>query len=95
MPTIVIQHPIRDFETWKKAFVSDPLDRQLSGVIGHSIYRREQPGSVLVLLEFASRPEADAYLPRLQELWKGFGPGLGVGEQPSAEIFETVETVEY
>ena len=52
-------------------------------------------GSVLVLLEFASRPEADAYLPRLRELWKGFGPGLGVGEQPSAEIYETVETVEY
>ena len=95
MPTIVIQHPIADFETWKKAFNSDPLDRELSGVIGHSIYRREQPGSVLVLLEFASRPEADAYLPRLRELWKGFGAGLGLGQNPSAEIYETVETVEY
>ena len=36
-----------------------------------------------------------AYLPRLDALWEGVRSRLGLGEQPKAQIVETVESVTY
>ena len=39
MPVVQIEHPIRDFETWKAAFDRDPVQREASGVTSYRIYR--------------------------------------------------------
>jgi hypothetical protein len=93
MPTIVIQHPVADYTMWRKQFDADPLGRAKSGVTGHSIYRTND--GVLVLLEFASMQQAEAYLPRLEALWKGVRERLGLGQAPRAEIVESIESLEY
>jgi hypothetical protein len=91
MITIVIQHPVADYEAWKRTFDRDPLGRAASGVIGHAIYRTSDPESVLVLMDFATRAQAEVYLPRLEALWKTVGSSLGL-ERPTATIYECIET---
>ncbi len=36
MPTLHIAHPTQDFDTWKRAFDSDPSGRPRSGITRHS-----------------------------------------------------------
>ena len=91
MITIVIQHPVADYQAWKQTFDRDPLGRAASGVTGHAIYLTSDPASVLVLLDFATRKQAEDYLPRLQELWKNVSGALGL-ERPTAKICEGMET---
>lgn len=95
MPTIVIQHPVQDYDAWRRQFDADPLGRAQSGVTSHAIYRTSEPPGVLVLMEFASRAQAEAYLPRLEMLWGSVSRQLGLGPAPSARIVENVESVEY
>jgi len=91
MITIVIQHPVADYEAWKQTFDRDPLRRAASGVIGHAIYRTSDPESVLVLMDFATREQAEVYLPRLDALWKTMTGPLGLA-RPTAKIYECIET---
>ena len=39
MTTLRIEHKVPNFDGWKKAFDSDPIDRKKSGVNRYSIYR--------------------------------------------------------
>jgi hypothetical protein len=39
MTTLHIEHAIRDFDTWKKAFESDPAGRERSGVRCYQVSR--------------------------------------------------------
>ena len=111
MSMLVIQHPVRDFQGWKKAFDSDPAGRAQNGVIRHAIYRpADDPNYVIVTLEFSSREQAQKFLdrPALRQAWKGFlgqefetlGGGShlrsGLGaEQFQARILDEVERVDY
>lgn len=111
MSVLVIQHPARDFEAWKKAFDSDPAGRAKNGVTHHTIYRpRDDPNYVVVSLEFSTREQAQRFLdlPALRQAWKGFlgldFETLGGGshlrsrlgpEHFQARIFEEIERVEY
>jgi hypothetical protein len=108
---LVIQHPVRDFQAWKKAFDGDPAGRPKNGVVRHAIYRpADDPNYVVVNLEFSSREEAQAFLelPAMRQAWKGFlgqefetPPGSShlrsrLGvEQFQARILDEVERVEY
>lgn len=59
MPVVQIEHPIRDFETWKATFDRDPIGREASGVRRYEIYRPvDDPNYVAVDLEIDSRAEA-------------------------------------
>jgi hypothetical protein len=91
MITIVIQHPVADYEAWKQTFDRDPLHRAASGVIGHAIHRTFDRASVLVLMDFATRKQAEDYLPRLEALWKTMSGPLGLA-RPTATIYECIET---
>ncbi len=95
--TIVIQHPVADFQTWKKMFDSDPLGRAQNGVTGHSIYRTADSNLVVIHLEFASRQQAEVYLPKLRELWKRVGDKVGFADAGGVQagIFDQVERVAY
>lgn len=111
MSVLVIQHPVKEFQAWKKAFDTDPAGRARNGVSRHAIYRpHDDPNYVIVILEFASSEQAQKFLalPALRQAWKGF---LGVdpeilgggshlrsrlgAEQFQARILDEIERVDY
>ncbi len=91
MPTLHIQHSVPNFEKWKAAFDSDPMDRHGSGVQRYHVHRSvEDPNFVMIDLELGTLAEAAALLVRLRSLWAG--PGGAVMRNPEAWIIETVES---
>lgn len=91
MTILRIQHSVPNFEGWKRAFESDPMDRKASGVRGYHVHRSvADPNFVMIDLEFDSVAEAERLLERLRGLWAG--PGGAVMQNPEAWIVETVES---
>ena len=91
MVLLRIQHSVPDFETWKRAFESDPMDRKAAGVRRYHIYRSvADPNFVMIDLEFESVAEAERLLERLRQLWAC--PGGAVMRNPEASIVETVDS---
>jgi hypothetical protein len=94
MPILHIEHQVADFDSWKRnAFDPDPLGRARSGVRSHRITRSaDDPNHVMLELEFASLPEAEAMHVALRNLWRT--PLAQIGS-PTARIIETVEAKQY
>lgn len=98
MATLVIQHPVANFEAWKQAFDSDPIGRRQNGVTRHTVYRpADNPNYVVIDLEFSTREQAQALLGLLHDLWGGVGGELGFGGPEGVEtrILDEVERVDY
>ncbi len=71
MPTLQLEHAIRDFAMWKAAFDRDPIDRSGLGVRRHRIARpADDPNYVIVELDFDTAGEAEACRAALAELWR-------------------------
>lgn len=86
-----VQHAVPNFDGWRRAFDSDPIDRKGSGVRRYSVYRSvADPHFVMIDLEFGTVPEAEAVLEKLRRLWAG--PGGAVMHNPEAWIVETIES---
>ena len=65
-----IEHPVPDFEGWKKAFDSDPVGRVRSGVQRYRISRAvNDPKYVSIDLEFATEGEAAGLLAAMRKVW--------------------------
>jgi hypothetical protein len=93
MPTLRIEHAVPDFDSWKRAFDSDPADRRGSGVRRYRILRSvDDPNIVMIDLEFDSVAEAEGLLDTMRQVWSG--PGRAVMRDPHARIAESVETTE-
>jgi hypothetical protein len=94
MPILHIEHQVADFNSWKlNAFDPDPLGRARSGVRSHRITRNaDDPNHVMIELEFATMPEAEAMHLALRNLWRS--PLAQIGS-PTARIIETVESKQY
>ncbi len=94
MPTLHIEHQVANFDIWKRnAFDSDPLGRAASGVRRHRISQGvEDSNHVMIELEFASLPEAEAMHAALRNLWRN--PLAQIGA-PTALIIETIEAMDY
>jgi len=94
MVTLRIEHPVPDFDAWRRAFDGDPLDRRGSGVRRYRVMRSlDDPSHVIVDLDFDSRGQAEAMRDALMGLWARVeGEGL-IGDQ-RARIAEIVETTE-
>jgi hypothetical protein len=91
MPVIRIQHSVPNFENWKRAFDSDPMDRKGSGVRRYEVFRSiTDPDLVMIDLELDSIAEAETMLARLKHLWAG--PGGAVMRNPEAWIVERIES---
>jgi hypothetical protein len=91
MPILRIQHSVPNFEGWKRAFDSDPVDRKASGVRRYHVYRSiADPDFVMIDLEFDTAAEAERLLEKLRHLWAGAGGA--VMRNPAAWIVETVES---
>jgi len=94
MYTLQIEHPVPNFDGWKKAFESDPVGRQKGGVLRHKIFRKiDDTNYVIIELEFDQLSEAESFLMSLQKLWvKVEGTVIS---SPKARILEEVESKEY
>ncbi len=96
MSIVQLEHPIRDFETWKAAFDRDPVQREASGVRRYQIYRPiDDPNFIAVDLEFDSRGEADAFKAALEQLWRSPQATPALGGPPRVRIVEMVEKKVY
>jgi hypothetical protein len=90
MFTIRIEHPVPDFDAWKQAFDRDPLGRDRSGVSHYRVMRpMDEPGVVVVDLDFQTSVDAQTFLVRLREMWRGMEGTIM--SNPHAQILSTVE----
>ena len=93
MPTLRIEHSVPDYEGWKRAFDSDPADRRGHGVRRYTVSRSvEDPGYVMIDLEFDSQVDAERLLETMRGVWAG--PGREVMINPQARIVDTVEVID-
>jgi ribosomal protein L35AE/L33A len=95
MPILQIEHRVRDFDAWKRAFDSDPVGRDERGVLRYRISRAtDDPNLVLVDLEFDTSEEAQVFQAGLRDLWSRVEQE-GLIEPPRARIVEEVESKGY
>jgi hypothetical protein len=91
MPVLRVQHAVPNYENWKRAFESDPMDRKAAGVRRYHVFRSiEDQNLVMIDLELDTIAEAETLLARLHQLWAG--PGGAVMRNPQAWIVEKVES---
>jgi hypothetical protein len=90
MPTLQIEHEVPNYDGWKKAFDSDPIDRKGSGVKSYRIYRlKDNSRFVSLELDFATMDELELALRALQTLWNKVQGSVILA--PSTKILELVE----
>lgn len=89
-----IEHQVPNYEGWKRAFDSDPVIREKSGMRSYRILRPiDDPNYVMIDLDFNTASEAEAHLATLRVLW-GRVEGT-VMMNPQVRIVEAVETKDY
>ena len=89
-----IEHPVPDFDSWKKAFDSDPVGREKSGVRRYQVLRPiDDANYVMIDLEFDTASQAEALLAAMRVVW-GRVEGT-IMTNPQARIVEAVETKAY
>lgn len=94
MHVLRIEHRVPNFDGWRKAFDSDPIGREESGVRHHRVMRSaDDPNYVLIDLEFDTEDAANATLTALRALWGQVEGKVMMGAQ--TRIVEVVETREY
>lgn len=94
MHILHIEHSVPTFEGWKRAFDSDPVGRERSGVRRYRILRSmDDPNYVAIDLEFNTKSEAEGLLAAMREVWRRVEGTIMTN--PQARIVEVVETKEY
>ncbi len=70
MTTLRIEHKISNYDGWRKAFDSDPINRKKSGVKRYRIYRpADNPDFVIIELDFDHFEQAQATQTALQNIF--------------------------
>jgi hypothetical protein len=88
MHILRVEHSVSDFDAWKEVFDSDPIGRKQRGVRRYRILRQvDDPGYVLIDLEFGSSDEAETFAAALRDVWAR----VDVMRDPQARIVEVVE----
>jgi hypothetical protein len=96
LPTLQLEHAIKDFAMWKAAFDRDPIDRQGLGVRRHRVFRPlDDPNYVVVELEFDTTIEAKACGAALSELWSSGQAAPALIGAPRVRIVQAVEDHDY
>jgi ribosomal protein L35AE/L33A len=68
--TVHIENTVRDYASWEEAFDKFERFRVDTGVTSYRICRRaSSPNEVTIDLDFGSREEAEAYVPKLLKIW--------------------------
>ncbi len=93
MVILQIEHKIPNYEGWKNAFESDPVNRKKSGVRCYRIYQPvNDPHYVIIDLEFSNLKEAEDTLAALRILWNKVEGKVMVN--PQTRILNMVENIE-
>jgi hypothetical protein len=93
MVILRIEHRVPNYEGWKRAFDSDPVDRKKSGVRRYQILRGlDDPSDVMIDLEFNTQGEAQALLNAMRHVWERVEGS--VMWNPQAWIVEVAESRE-
>jgi hypothetical protein len=88
-----IEHPVPNYDAWKKAFDSDPANRKQSGVRRYQVLRPiDNPNYAIIELEFDSINEAKGLLAAMREVWSRVQGTIM--ENPQVRIVEAVESKE-
>lgn len=96
MAVVQIEHPVRDFETWKAAFDSDPAHREASGVRRYQVFRPvDDPNFVAVDLEFDTLDEAEAFKVAIEGVWGSPQALAALAGSPRARVVDVVERRAY
>ena len=96
MTILHIEHPIHDFDIWKKAFESDPAGREKGGVRRYQVLRPiDDPNYVIIDLDFDSARAAVAFLAAMREVWRSPIAASALTGSPQARFVEVVESKEY
>jgi hypothetical protein len=97
MHVLQIEHPIRDFETWKGAFERFSGKRKQAGGRRHQVLRpADDPYYVLIELGFDDSGEAESFLAWLRrEVWSSREAAPALMGEPRTRIVEVVEAKEY
>lgn len=91
MVTLRIQHNVPDFDSWKRAFDSDPAGRERSGVRRYQVSRQvDDPNYVIIDLEFETVEAAEGLLATMRQVWAGAGGRVSSNQE--ARIVEPVES---
>jgi hypothetical protein len=94
VPTLHIQHPITDFDTWASAFNRFADARRRAGVRAQCIRRPvDDPNYVVIDLEFDSADEAAAFRRFLEtQVWGTQENAPALVGSPETMILEPVAT---
>lgn len=96
MAILHVEHAISDFDVWKRAFDSDPVQREQSGVRRYWVSRpADDPNYIMLDLEFDTPSEAESFRAALEGLWASGRAAPALVGSPQARILETVESKEY
>lgn len=94
MVTVIIQHDVQDFATWKVGFDAHQPARAAAGVLSHTVGQLAgSPNTVVLVSEWASMEKFQAFIqsPDLQEaMAKG-----GVVSAPTVQVIERAESMAY
>ena len=94
MVTVQIEHPIRDYSSWRAAFDRDPAGRQSAGVRRYRVSRPvDDPKYVLVDLEFDSAVAAARFVATMRGIWQQVEGTLIDG--PRVRIVECIDEHTY
>ena len=90
MPTLHIEHPITDFDTWSSAFRRFADARRQAGVRGHRIQRTvDDPNHLVIDLDFDTVDEARAFLGFLSTtVWANPQASPALAGAPTTMILE-------
>ncbi len=91
MIVVAIQHPVADYEAWKKVY-----DEENPVALGHAVFARvnrsvDDANKIAVVAGFESLDKAQGFLnnPELKEAMQR----AGVEGEPRIEIYEEVEAI--
>ena len=91
---IIVQHKVRDYDTWKPAFDEHEDVRRRHGATGHELYRgADDPNELTIVSHFPTREQAEAFAadPSLKEAMERGG----VISEPRITWAREAESVDY
>jgi hypothetical protein len=90
VPTLHIEHPITDYDTWAAAFDSFADARSQAGVRNHRLQRpMGEPNYMVIDLDFDTTDQAEAFLGFLKsQVWAVPENSPGLGGAPRTMILE-------
>ncbi len=85
--TAVIQHRVKDYDAWRKAYDGFADAQSAGGVTHESVHRaKDDPDNLLVIHGFANVADAEAFLAGAE--LRDAMQQAGVEGQPRIEIYE-------